>query len=606
MAGERFAIERFAMTRWLVQENRFGRLSGRALLLVALLICAEFALVSLAMRVQQQLGELQTLISQQEKSWGDALDAIAFLANDTLPDATAAQLRSRLETFEARDQQMLVDKEEQLGEPLVRYALNMASRGGEDRIDATAIDPDVRALVRAIVASPVNPALAVTISGDPVTMVKVLSRRALRGLEKQHALVRRASDGAMQFTWASVTIGNIFLLIGVALIWRLLLRPGAVSLHNAALTLARQERHLSTMLHSIADAVIATDNDGLIVQMNPAAETLTGWSRGEALFTPLLTIFKLIDPPVDLLAPASSASHSLVRAIARRDDLQIETREGRIVPISASASPIIAENLETPSGAILVFRDISDHIALMRQNTQIDRMTILGEIASGVCHDFKNALGIISGNASIALNAPLTASQLPERLESILKASRVATSLTNLLQLYLPRTGEDRTVLRAASLVEDSVAFAKVLHRKPRTVQVHEDAQEYVYAERAFLEAVLINLILNAFDASSDETPVRIVIGSLQRDLKEFTFIRIENENGAVVDEAAKNTQARASDRARGFSLVSLFAKQSGGSFVSAANNDGAGFAMLVLPTGAQSSRAMAQPGEPANGPVAI
>ena len=38
---------------------------------------------------------------------------------------------------------------------------------------------------------------------------------------------------------------------------------------------------LSTILNSVSDAVIATDNKGLITFMNPVAETLIGWEMEE-------------------------------------------------------------------------------------------------------------------------------------------------------------------------------------------------------------------------------------------------------------------------------------------------------------------------------------
>ena len=51
--------------------------------------------------------------------------------------------------------------------------------------------------------------------------------------------------------------------------------------------LRRSEENLRTTLNSIGDAVIATDKNGLITQMNPIAEKLTGWTVDDALSRPL-------------------------------------------------------------------------------------------------------------------------------------------------------------------------------------------------------------------------------------------------------------------------------------------------------------------------------
>src|SRR5438874_9867496 len=55
---------------------------------------------------------------------------------------------------------------------------------------------------------------------------------------------------------------------------------------------ARTQKEWShTILHSIGDAVIATDAEGAITFMNPVAENLTGWTLKEAKGTALVQVF---------------------------------------------------------------------------------------------------------------------------------------------------------------------------------------------------------------------------------------------------------------------------------------------------------------------------
>src|SRR5205807_9909706 len=54
-------------------------------------------------------------------------------------------------------------------------------------------------------------------------------------------------------------------------------------------------QELTVTLHSIGDAVIATDNEGRITFLNPVAEALTGWTLQEAAGKPLATVFRIIN-----------------------------------------------------------------------------------------------------------------------------------------------------------------------------------------------------------------------------------------------------------------------------------------------------------------------
>ena len=57
----------------------------------------------------------------------------------------------------------------------------------------------------------------------------------------------------------------------------------------------RQTWAALTTLHSIADAVITTDTQGLVELLNPVAEALTGWKNEDARGQPLDSIFHFID-----------------------------------------------------------------------------------------------------------------------------------------------------------------------------------------------------------------------------------------------------------------------------------------------------------------------
>ena len=66
--------------------------------------------------------------------------------------------------------------------------------------------------------------------------------------------------------------------------------------HAMERKLRQAERWLAATLKSIGEAVVATDEEGRVVFINPVAEALTGWKRQEALGQDVAAVLRLIDP----------------------------------------------------------------------------------------------------------------------------------------------------------------------------------------------------------------------------------------------------------------------------------------------------------------------
>jgi PAS domain S-box-containing protein len=66
-------------------------------------------------------------------------------------------------------------------------------------------------------------------------------------------------------------------------------------IEHAQTQLAEQKERLLVTLESIADGVIATNEQGIITYMNPAAEYITGWDEAAALGQNADAVYRLID-----------------------------------------------------------------------------------------------------------------------------------------------------------------------------------------------------------------------------------------------------------------------------------------------------------------------
>lgn len=126
---------------------------------------------------------------------------------------------------------------------------------------------------------------------------------------------------------------------------------------NSIEEVRKQKELFKTTLYSIGDAVITTNTDGEIQNMNPVAEKLTGWNETDAQGKPLKEIFKIINEETreDVNSPVDEVlKKGMIVGLANHTILI--SKSGKEIPISDSGAPIKNEAGKI-IGVVLVFRD---------------------------------------------------------------------------------------------------------------------------------------------------------------------------------------------------------------------------------------------------------
>lgn len=132
------------------------------------------------------------------------------------------------------------------------------------------------------------------------------------------------------------------------------------------------ERHGVT-LRAIGDAVIATDAQGFVEMINPAAETLIGWKAEQVKGKPLGEVFRIVnalngEPAPDPVQRVMETG----KIVGLANHTLLITQDGRKIPIADSAAPI--QDGSSITGVVLVFRDQSD--AYLQQKIQDTRLRL--------------------------------------------------------------------------------------------------------------------------------------------------------------------------------------------------------------------------------------
>lgn len=131
-----------------------------------------------------------------------------------------------------------------------------------------------------------------------------------------------------------------------------------------------------------------------------------------------------------------------------------------------------------------------------------DRLEMVGRLAAGVAHDFKNLLTVVMGNAGLIARR----SDLPEdvtlRADQIVQAAERGSALVReLLDFGREPMGHPR-VLNAREVVETFVPILQSAVGSDFPVEfTSEPGNGKVLIDRGNLERAILNLVLNAWDA---------------------------------------------------------------------------------------------------------
>lgn len=172
-------------------------------------------------------------------------------------------------------------------------------------------------------------------------------------------------------------------------------------------SLRRSEENLSITLQSIGDAVIATDEQGVVTRMNPTAERMTGWPIEEAVGKPLTDVFRIFHS--DTRQPSRNPVQMVMeqgRVVGLANHTILVGRNGNEHHISDSAAPIRDTNGNIV-GVVLVFSDVSERyqaIEALRRADERFRTTfklipnpVTLQTKDGVLIDCSDAFCEISG-----------------------------------------------------------------------------------------------------------------------------------------------------------------------------------------------------------------
>lgn len=432
-------------------------------------------------------------------------------------------------------------------------------------------------------------------------MRQIVNRMEARENALLNARTAQAAQSYRQAVIARYTNGAVGLL-ALGALFVVALRYGA----NRERALDNAERFRVT-LASIGDAVIATDVDGRVTQMNAVAEGLTGWTQAEASGQPLHEVFVIINEesrrPVETPVAVVLREHKIV---GLANHTVLVARNGEETAIDDSAAPIMSEAGRIV-GVVLVFRDVTERrrverlrdAALTYQQEsarfEAEANRAKDEFLAMVSHELRNPLHAIVGWTELLRRGALDDAGRQRALTAVYSnARRQAVLIDELLdvsrmtsgKILLNRIPADLiTLVEAAIDVVQPAADRKRLHITRNIDPVIEPFP--VDPER--LQQILGNVLSNAVKFTPEGGAIDV---TLRRIASGVEFVIADTGEGippqflTAVFERFRQVEGSATHRQGGLGLglaiVKHLVEAHGGTVTASSEGEGSGTSVTI------------------------
>lgn len=273
---------------------------------------------------------------------------------------------------------------------------------------------------------------------------------------------------------------------------------------------------IATLVNNLTDAVLSTDQHGIIQIYNAAALNLVDTNdRLEGKHVNELLKLETVDHvAIDILRELSSST-----AIRLRDDIIMPMGDDDYVRLETTFAPVQGGDSVTPDGYVLILRDITKMKSLEEERD---------EFISVVSHELRTPITIAEGSLS---NAQLLSERgaTSEKIDSALdEAHKQVLFLAKMVNDLGTLSRAERGVSDAPESIDITELVAKL--RSEYTPQAEEKGLAFnidvsgrigaVHASRLYLEELIQNLITNAIKY----TPEGSVTLSVKRNKNKICF----------------------------------------------------------------------------------
>ncbi|HEY6328585.1 MAG TPA: PAS domain-containing protein [Blastocatellia bacterium] len=271
---------------------------------------------------------------------------------------------------------------------------------------------------------------------------------------------------------------------------------------RAAEAVAREQRSfLAKLIEHASDAIAAISPDGKFIWFNEQLLHLAGYTRAELFGSDSKRLLARGEED-----PAMAKFKKALTGEAQTFEMRGLRKSGEIRLLLTTYTPIFDRG--RVSSVLCMARDITQERVAAGRAAQADKLRALGQLASGVAHNFNNVLAAIVGHAQLT-RRDVKDERLLRRLEVIEQAALDGAQTVKRIQGFaVQQKDEAFQPIDINGLVQDSANLTRArwaddAQANGLNYEVELDLQPLPLTKGSAseLREVFVNIILNALDA---------------------------------------------------------------------------------------------------------
>ncbi len=268
------------------------------------------------------------------------------------------------------------------------------------------------------------------------------------------------------------------------------------------------------LVESTPEALLV-HRDGKIIYMNPSGLQMLGASHLDQLIG---------KPALDIVHPDYREEVATRLKMVREERKSVEPLEQKMIRLDGQIIDVEVKGLpftyEGKQAGLAIIRDITESKKIQVMLLRYERLAAVGKVIAAIAHEIRNPLAVISGMSQI-LNTKLEHhSEYSQELDTIMtQATRLKFFMNDILE-YSREMEVKKENVDSQTLMEQSLQVSQV-QLGPRhanfKVEWHwEKDLPSLWVDGGRIEQILINLILNAYQALGDQGTL-ILSGRMER-----------------------------------------------------------------------------------------